>query len=256
VVLAAGVRHPRPCSFLDSPVHRAEPACVRAAGGGSAARGCGRGPQGPAVEPSAGGSGTAGPESDRGPGDQGLGMLDETFVAPCMSAWRFVLFLAMPCQAVAYGTPVAQAPCGRSGWCGRGRVSRVRGPVDRWHRPALECRLLLTPVCGEGLEAPEGNVRHTRHPGHGSDAVITRVTPRSFQLPTLPRVLDSVCSASREGSWGWFFSRATETPAVRMSPGPTAALPRSGGVWPRPKDSFSPRCSDQLLHQHIEDAAG
>lgn len=36
----------------------------------------------------------------------------------------------------------------------------------------------------------------------GSDPVITPATPRSSQLPTLPHVLDSVCSASKEGTWG------------------------------------------------------
>lgn len=62
----------------------------------------------------------------------------------------------------------------------------------------------------------------------GSNAAITPATSRSFRLPTLSRVLKPVCSANREGTWDWFISRATATPAFRMFLGPTAALPRSG----------------------------
>lgn len=47
-------------SVLDSPVYRAQPTSLREAGDGSAARGCGRGPQGPAVGSSTGGPGPAG----------------------------------------------------------------------------------------------------------------------------------------------------------------------------------------------------
>ena len=62
-------------------------------------------------------------------------------------------------------------------------MSRVRGPVGGRPGPALERRLLLASLRGEGLEAPEGNVRRTvtvtasrTHPesnsGHGP--VMTR----------------------------------------------------------------------------------